>query len=749
MNYLILIIFNYSLNMLTKIFHFFLKAFSQQKEFILRYQKEYICSLFLIIYEATIIFIIPSFLLTINQILKVGIFEIKIDINYLAFTSIQFFICRVIIWPIQKFKGYMKLLLLVSLSSFNTSLQFIIFMLEILIIVIQKKIKLSILLPILFLMNVMIYSSRFFYYLNQTDYYIYSITAFVSVILPCINFKFKLAPSKTIQFLKSSLINITEKITQDNSKALMASIVHDLRNPVSAVHSIISVLSNSNNITSEQREQLESALFSCDFQLTIINNILDMNKIQANKFQMLQTEFYLANSIQMILKMQSNVAKKKLLNFQSNILNTLPEIVVGDKNRIGQILLNIIGNSIKFTSEGEIIVTLKWEKDWSNIEFTNDSMRQSIKGASESGEINSLYINELISDHNSTNKKGHKSNHSYGEKQLNEMSVLQKMNHYFPLKKLNVNFGMCNSRSTLINYEENHRNNEGCIRKELLTEVSNSRRISLSLKGLLPIRIDLSKIKSLESEEGSGVLLVEISDTGEGIKEEEQGKLFQPYSQAKSNISVPGTGLGLWISKQLTELMGGKIKLFSVFEKGTCIRIALPLTISSIAGIVRSNNNSENFRSLQESSPKAPRHLTDSLKSKFEVIILYDHVFLNKQIQKINSNLQQMNVNLDFRCFEFNQSFNIKDFQNDSLIIIICSFNCNKALDIVRDIKKLTIENAHNNYSFSVFNRNFKSDNCEGLEYFLQGYVDYCKEFSIQKVEDTILNYAKIKAKYE
>ena len=77
-----------------------------------------------------------------------------------------------------------------------------------------------------------------------------------------------------------------------------------------------------------------------------------------------------------------------------------------------------------------------------------------------------------------------------------------------------------------------------------------------------------------------GILYIEIVDTGEGIKIEEQSKLFQPFSQASSSQQSKGTGLGLWLCSKLLELMKGKIKLYSEINKGTVIKIAIPLVLS-------------------------------------------------------------------------------------------------------------------------------------------------------------------------
>ena len=550
MNYLTLIIFNFLFIMLNMILHFFFDVLSKKLEISLECKREYLSHIFVIIYEAIIIIIFPSLLLIITKIFNERFSSTCIHADFVAFTYFQILLSRFIIWNLENFKGCIKSLLIINFFNSNIFFLLLILLLEIVILLTQKKICPKYVIPIIFLLNAMIYSSKFLYELNPVDFSL--ITKLICIIIPCLDLKFKLTSIKTIEFLKSSSINFNEKVSKENSKALMASIVHDLRNPVSAVHSIMSVLSNSKNITSEERDQLESALFSCDFQLTIINNILDMHKIQANKFQMLHTEFSLPKELQMILKMQANVARKKNICFKSNILNTLPEIIVGDKNRIGQILFNIIGNSIKFTSEGEINVNLKWERNWSEIELTNESMMHSLKGVSESGEIGSLYINELISVNKATSKRELNTDYSKGEEVKKEMSVLQKMNHYFPLKKGRVNFGKLLCQCKMINSEENKRNKEGFFGTYLLTEVQNSKRTRLLSKEYHSPKIDLSKINDLESGEENGILFIQITDTGEGIKEDEQGKLFQPYSQAKSNISVPGTGLGLWISKQLT-----------------------------------------------------------------------------------------------------------------------------------------------------------------------------------------------------
>lgn len=200
----------------------------------------------------------------------------------------------------------------------------------------------------------------------------------------------------TKKLSKKEIINLgTESYKSDHSsEQFLASLIHDLRNPVSTVHSLLEIIINDENISLIQKDQLETALFSCDFQLMIINNMLDLSKIRASKFQLQIKHFSLPRIIKMIVKMESNLAKKKRLKYSVQILNTLPEIVKGDKNRISQIILNLIGNAIKFTEKGCIQIRVRWEKDFNCIDFSDESLHKLIPG---SGKFNSLNHNTLVS----------------------------------------------------------------------------------------------------------------------------------------------------------------------------------------------------------------------------------------------------------------------------------------------------------------------------------------------------------------
>ena len=104
----------------------------------------------------------------------------------------------------------------------------------------------------------------------------------------------------------------------------------------------------------EQREYLETVKMSSDALLMVINDILDFSKIEAGKIDLETLDFNLRDSVEATLKTLALRCDEKGLELLCEIARDVPEIVQGDSSRLGQILVNLLGNAIKFTSEGEI-----------------------------------------------------------------------------------------------------------------------------------------------------------------------------------------------------------------------------------------------------------------------------------------------------------------------------------------------------------------------------------------------------------
>jgi len=110
-------------------------------------------------------------------------------------------------------------------------------------------------------------------------------------------------------------------------------------------------------LTPEQREDLNMVKFSADSLLQVINDILDFSRIEAGKLEFENTAFCLREMLAQTMAPLAFRARQKGLALVSEVRSSVPEIVTGDPGRLRQVLVNLTGNAIKFTNQGEIFIT--------------------------------------------------------------------------------------------------------------------------------------------------------------------------------------------------------------------------------------------------------------------------------------------------------------------------------------------------------------------------------------------------------
>ena len=256
-----------------------------------------------------------------------------------------------------------------------------------------------------------------------------------------------------------------EKAIEKMRDDFTSMMVHELRSPLTGIRSIANLLKE-DKIKNEQKKYedfIELIVSNSASMLDLVNDLLDVAKLEAGKFQIMRRPTNVADLVKMRIQSYTTLAADAKLALESKVEDNIPLVSIDD-NKVGQVLNNFLSNAIKFTKEGKITVSV------------------------------------LIL------KKGE--------------SLVKK------LESLGLSWP--------------------------------------GLKDIVP-----------EADQ----LVLGVTDTGMGISEEQLSKLFNKFSQLEQTAASEkkGTGLGLVITKGISEAHGGKVGVFSELEKGSTFYCMLPL----------------------------------------------------------------------------------------------------------------------------------------------------------------------------
>lgn len=179
---------------------------------------------------------------------------------------------------------------------------------------------------------------------------------------------------RSLDEAEEELIQMEEKITKaDSAKTdFLSNMSHEVRTPLNGVIGMSELLAQT-RLDEEQRSYIRNIQISSRNLLELLNNVLDVSKLQSGKMELHKERFALSDCIDQVIDLMKPLAQSKKIELMSDVSPEVPMEIVQDENRLRQVLINLVNNAIKFTEKGEVVLSVDLvnkEGDFAQIELS-------------------------------------------------------------------------------------------------------------------------------------------------------------------------------------------------------------------------------------------------------------------------------------------------------------------------------------------------------------------------------------------